>query len=508
MNIKYFPPIQRIHYGVCGLQRQHPTHLARIALLISAVCFTLIALAEDATYPELNDSDELSLMRTLSDHGLHDMKDERWNIYAQGTYISQWQPAFAAAYSNLNGTPNSLKNSAANSFTGTVTPTIGVKTWQGAAFYYAPEMIAESPLSNLKGLGGSIQDFELQKTGSESATWYTSRAYFKQTFSLGGMTSDLASAPMQLAGTVTSRRIVISAGRLSVLDIFDKNTYAGDLRHQFFNMAFMANGAYDFAADARGFSQGLAAEWYYDNWAVRAGRFAIPVTPNVLNMDYHIFEHYGDQIEVEHKHRIDKLPGAVKFLVYRNRADTGKFSDATKIFNADPAKNGTTCTTANYSNPNANAPDLCWARTTNTKLGIGINMEQSISDDIGIFMRGMWTDGLTEVYNYSSADDSLSLGAIMKGSRWGREQDSIGLGYAASFLSTSHVAYLNMGGIDGFLGDGAISYKPEQVVDLYYQHHLMKSTWLSVDYQHLTNPGYNSVRGPVDIYGVRVHVEL
>ena len=477
-------------------------------LLLCVAGFTATVHAEEANYPELNDSDEISLMRTLSDHGLHDLKDERWNIYAQGTFISQWQPAFAAAYSNLNGTPNSLKNTASNSFTGTVTPYIGFKAWTGGEFYYSPEMIAESPLSNLKGLGGSIQDFELQKTGSESATWYTSRAYFKQTFSFGGTTSAIRSAPMQLAGSVDSRRLVITAGRVSVIDLFDKNIYAGDLRHQFFNMAFMANGAYDFAADARGFSQGLAGELYYDNWAFHAGRFAIPVSPNVVNMDYTIFEHYGDQIEIEHKHVIAQQPGAVRLLVYRNRADTGKFSDATKLFEANPNLNGTTCTTANYSNPNAHAPDLCWARTTNTKIGVGINMEQRLTADIGLFFRSMWTDGKTEVYNYSSADDSLSLGAIMKGTRWGREKDTAGLGYAASFLSASHAAYLNKGGIDAFLGDGALNYQPEQVVDLYYQCYVVKSTWVSVDYQHLANPGYNADRGPVDIYGVRVHVEL
>ena len=477
-------------------------------LLLCATFFVATANADEANYPELNDSDEISLMRTLSDLGLHDMKDEHWNIYAQGTFISQWQPAFPAAYTNLNGTPNSLTNKADNSFTGTVTPYLGFKGWKGGEFYYSPEMIAESPLSNLKGVGGSIPDFELQKTGSESATWYTSRAYYKQTIALGGTTSDIASAPMQLAGTQTSRRLVVSAGRLSVIDIFDKNIYAGDLRHQFFNMAFMANSAYDFAADARGFSQGLAGELYYDNWALRAGRFAIPVSPNVINMDYNIFEHYGDQIEVEHKHVINERSGAVRLLVYRNRADTGKFSDATKLFEANPNMNGTTCTTANYGNPNANAPDLCWARTTNTKIGAGINIEQSVTEDIGVFFRGMWTDGLTEVYNYQTADDSLSLGAIMKGGRWGREKDTAGLGYAASFLSASHVTYLNMGGIDGFLGDGAITYKPEQVVDLYYQCHVMKSTWVSADYQHLANPGYNADRGPVNIYGVRVHVEL
>ena len=78
--MEYPPSLQRVHYGVCDLRRQHSSYLARIALLISAVCFTLIAQAEDAAYPELNDSDELSLMRTLSDHGLHDMKEFMYRV--------------------------------------------------------------------------------------------------------------------------------------------------------------------------------------------------------------------------------------------------------------------------------------------------------------------------------------------------------------------------------------------------------------------------------------------
>ena len=141
-------------------------------------------------------------------------------------------------------------------------------------------------------------------------------------------------------------------------------------------------------------------------------------------------------------------------------------------------------------------------------MGIGINMEQSITEDIGTFFRGMYSDGKTEVYSYTSADRSLSFGGIMKGTRWGRAKDSIGLGYAQSWISQEHAAYLNIGGIDGFIGDGKISYKPEQVVDVYYQWHAFPSTWITLDYQHLANPGFNADRGPVDIYNGRVHFEF
>ena len=477
-------------------------------MLLCAGLSALTAQANDTSYPELFDEDELSVMGLLSDLDWHDPKHERWNAYVQGTYISQWQPAFHAAYSNLNGSGQSLTNQAGNSFTATVTPYLSFKAWTGGEFYDAPEMISERPLSNLKGLGGEIQNFELQKTGSEHSTWYNSRAYFRQTFALGGIVKEVDSGPLQIAGTVDSRRFVFTVGKLSVIDIFDKNTYAGDLRHQFFNMAFMTNAAYDFAADARGYSEGIAGEYYYDDWAFRFGRFAVPTEPNTLIMAYDIFKLYGDQIELEHKHEINGQHGAIRFLAYRNRVNSGKFSDAIAAYQSDPSKNAAACTGYNYGSNNTSAPDLCYVRHTNTKMGIGINMEQSISHDLGIFFRGMISDGQTEVYNYTAADQSLSFGGIMKGSRWGRGRDSVGLGYAQSFLSKSHIQYLNMGGIDDFLGDGRITYKPERVIDIYYQCHVVKSAWVSFDYQHLINPGYNADRGPVDIYGARVQLEF
>jgi hypothetical protein len=154
------------------------------------------------------------------------------------------------------------------------------------------------------------------------------------------------------------------------------------------------------------------------------------------------------------------------------------------------------------------APDLCWARKPNIKMGIGINMEQGITDDIGVFFRGMYSDGKTEVYSYTSADRSISFGAAMKGIRWGRRKDTLGIGYAQSWISSQHVAYLNMGGVDGFIGDGKINYRPDQVADIYYQWHAISSTWVTFDYQHLANPAFNADRGPVDIYNARIHFEF
>jgi high affinity Mn2+ porin len=478
------------------------------AALLCLLFSTAAAQTEQTTHSQPNDKGEFSVMDSLSDLGWHNLKVERWNTYAQATYISSYKDAFPAAYTNLNGTPNSLSPRAEHSFTGTVSFYVGLKAWTGAEFYLSPEMISEKPLSGLKGLGGGIQNFELQKNGTESATWYRARAFYRQTLSLGGESSTVNSGPLQLAGIADSRRVVFTAGNFSILDIFDKNTFAGDLRHQFFNMGFMTHAAYDFAADARGYSWGIVGEFYFDNWAFRLGRFTTPKDPNQLPLNFNILKFYGDQAELEHKHTIKGQPGALRLLAYRNRENMGRFSDAIAAYQADPTQNATTCTGFNYDSANAAAPDLCWARKPNIKMGVGINFEQRITPELGVFFRGMYSDGKTEVYSYASSDRSMSFGAAMQGMRWGRAKDTLGLGFAQSWISKSHVDYLNLGGIDGFIGDGKLNYKPEQVVDIYYQCHVMPSAWLSVDYQHITNPAYNADRGPVDIYGARVHFEF
>jgi hypothetical protein len=287
-------------------------------------------------------------MRILADHGEHDIVNESWNAYAQFTYISSWKPGFSAAYTNLNGSPNSLLPSAERSFTGTATIYLGVRLWKGAEFYLVPELISELPLSGLKGLGAAIQNSELQKGGDEIPRFYRSRAYLKQTFGFGGHPVVKESGQQQLGKTDDSRRLVVVAGNFSLLDFFDKNAFGLDPRDGFLGLAFMTYAAYDFAADARGYSWGGVAEFYWDDWAVRYGRVTPPKNPNQLPVDFRLAKFYGDQAELEHHHKLHGQEGTLRVLGYRNREDIGRFSDAIAAFEADPAKNATTCPGFNY----------------------------------------------------------------------------------------------------------------------------------------------------------------
>jgi high affinity Mn2+ porin len=452
--------------------------------------------------------DKFNLIRSLAEEAHIPYDESRFNAYGQITYISSYKPAFPAAYTNFNGSPNSLLPKSEHSFTASATAYFGLKLWQNGEVYLAPEMVSLMPLSELKGLGGSIQNFELQKNGETHATWYVPRFYLKQTFNFGGEEQTVESGPMQLAGSFKSRRLVITGGEFSILDFFDKNSYAADLRQQSLNMAFMTHASYDFAADARGYTTGVVAELYYDDWAFRFARIVTPKEANGLALDYNFFKYYGDQIELEHRHQLQGLPGAVRVLGYRNNENMGNWNDAIAALQRNPANNAANCQRYSYDSLNASAPDLCWARKEQTKLGIGINMEQAVSDDLGLFFRGMISDGETEVYSYTSSDRSLSFGGLLTGQRWGRQQDALGIGYASSWLSAAHVDYLSRGGIDGFIGDGKIKYEPEQVANIYYKARLIPSMWVSLDYQHIWHPAYNADRGPVNIFGARAHVEF
>ena len=473
-----------------------------------AVVFEAAVAAAQAAPPAEHEDSAFDLMNVLSRANLHNIHDESWNLYGQLTYISSWKLRFPAAYTNANGSTNSLVTSPERSFTGSFTLFFGAELWPGGEAYFVPEVIAERPLSGLHGIGGSIQNFELQKTGSESPQLYRSRTFLKQTIDLEGSPVEKASQPMQLATKVRSRRLVFTAGNFTILDVFDKNAITWDPRQTFLNMAFMTHASWDFPSDARGYSWGATGELYWDDWAIRVGRITPPANPNQLETDFRIWKFYGDQLEIEHDHKLLKQSGAVRLLGYRNRVDTGQFRDAVAALEADPTKNAAACTSYNYGSTNATAPDLCWVRRPNAKVGFGINVEQHLTEDFGVFLRAMYSDGRTEVDAYNPADRSISFGAAGQGATWHRPFDVAGFGLGTSWISRPHADYLARGGVDGFIGDGLLRQAAEGVFEVFYSFNLLRAVWLTADYQHLWHPGFNADRGPVDILGGRVHAEF
>jgi len=462
--------------------------------------------------PAPHEDDAFDFMNVLADRHLHDLADEAWNAYGQFTYITSFKAPFSPPYTNANGAVNSFTPEYERGFTGTFTLFFGVKVWHGGEVYAVPELISEHALSNLHGLGGAIENFELQKTGSVTPSVYRSRLFLRQAFDLGGETSTKSSDPMQLGGAQTSRRIVITAGNFTVLDVLGKNNVLGDPRQTFFNIAFMAHSSWDFASDARGYSFGATAELYWDRWAVRVARMAPPQNPNTLAIDPHIERVHGDALELAHDHELFGQPGAVRLLGYRNRVFSGRFDDAIAAYEADPSKNAASCPLGsyNYGSTNFDAPDFCWVRKANVKVGIGIDAEQYVAPGVGVFFRAMYSDGQSEVDAFNSADRDLSFGAVAKGVLWHRPLDVTGIGLQLSSISNEHARFLAMGGIDNFIGDGKLGTRgAEGVVEGFYSVNLLRAIWLAADLQVIWNPAYNADRaGPIVIPAVKVHGEF
>ena len=412
---------------------------------------------------------------------------EEWNAKVQATYVWQSKRPFPAAYSGAH----SLSVDREKSYSFTSTLALGIRPWAGGELYFNPEVAQGVPLSGLTGLGG-FTNGEIARTAGTNPTFYRARLFLRQSFDLGGEKEMVESDANQLAGKVDKRRLVFTAGNLSVIDLFDDNAYSHDPRTQFLNWSLMTHGAYDFAADARGYSWGVALEWYHDNWAVRAGRFIQPMEPNQLPLDPKIFVNYGDQIELEHAHTLAGQPGKLRLLAFHNRATMSRFQDALNL----AAQMGI-------------APDINAVRTgKQDKRGFGINLEQAVSPNVGIFGRASWADGKTEAYAFTEIDNSISGGVLVKGGAWGRGRDSFGIAAVSNGLSKVHRNYLAAGGLGFFIGDGRINYRPETILEMFYSLSVTKYASISVDWQHVRNPAYNADRGPANVGTLRLHTEF
>ena len=416
------------------------------------------------------------------------------NIHGQTTYINQRYNNFTSSYSGQNSM-SALKSM---SYTWSGTLFFGARLAPNTDIYFNPEVISGVPFSGLTGLGG-FTNGEATKANGAQAKFYSARAFLRQTINQEGDKIVLENEANQITQTVSSNRVVVTAGQFSTLDIFDDSRYAKDPRVQFMNWGNMTYLAYDYAADARGYSTGLAGEWYLGNWVMRASRMLAPKTPNSRDLNWQIFNTYGDQVEVERQHHIGDLPGKVSVLAYRNKMILARFQDATNYVVANNAQG-----TQAINNVRNNYQ---------YKTGIGVNGEQALTKDFGIYGRAFTSDGHTETMSFTEADNSLSVGMGLNGTSWSRPKDTIGISMMQNGLSSYRKNYLQSGGVSYFIGDYAgpgqtISYRPERIGEVYYNATVIKNVLAGLNFQHINNPAYNAARGPVNILSFRIHAEF
>jgi high affinity Mn2+ porin len=409
-----------------------------------------------------------------------------WNVHAQTTFVSQGYPAFHSPYAGANSLPGGGQLQE----TWTTTAFLGVRLWQGGEFYLNPELAQGFGLNGTLGIAG-FPNGEAQKAGAAFPKIRSQRYYIKQTFGLGGEQEEVADGPNQLEGKRDIDRITLIVGRFAVGDFFDNNAYAHDPRADFMNWALWASAAYDFPADLPGYTRGAVVELNRKDWAIRAGVFEVPTAPN---SDVLTFKGEGSVVELEERYAIFGQPGKLRLGAFENQGNTGNYSEALAIENADPSLDINTV--------------MASIRHINLKYGFYANLEQRLTKDVGLFARASWNDGQNEILSFTDIDRSVSGGVSIKGVSWGRENDTIGLGGAINGLSSAHRDFLAAGGIGLLIGDGQLNYREEQILEAYYAYNLNKWSTLTFDYQFIANPAYNADRGPVSVFSARAHAEF
>jgi high affinity Mn2+ porin len=412
-----------------------------------------------------------------------------WEIHGQTTLIFQGYLPFNAPYTGANSLPPGGQSRE----TWTVSAFLGVRLWQGAELYYNPELLQGFGVAGTVGAGGYPQG-EAQKSNFPFPQYSTSRLYLRQEIGLGGEREKVESDYGQLSGERDVSRLTFQAGRFAVHDFFDTNDYADDPRVGFLNWSLWAAGAFDYPADKIGLTYGVTAELNQPLWAARAGYFLVGNQPNANVFDMNLFVRGGYVAELELRFKPFNRPGAAKLGSWLTNTFAGSYNDAVALAALTPGL------TANDT--------IAQTRQGRVKYGYYLNLQQEITDDIGLFARWSWNDGRTEINAFTDIDQSLSFGARIKGTSWGRANDEIGLGYAWNMLTPDHFKYLAAGGLGILVGDGRLTYAPENVFEAYYAFQMTKGLIATADYQLLVNPGYNADRGPVHLFAGRLRASF
>ncbi|WP_248711166.1 carbohydrate porin [Sediminicoccus sp. KRV36] len=368
-----------------------------------------------------------------------------------------------------------------NTFSGDLI--LGRRLWEGAEFVLNGQVIRGFGLSGTRGVAG-FPNGEAFRIGSEVPAGFIPRAYLRQTIGLSTDTVPPDGDQQRFNRPLPRERITITAGKFSVLDIFDDNRYAHDPRTQFLNWAFVAGAAFDFANDAKGFTNGVAAEWENGSWGARLGGFQVARRVNSLSLDPQPGRGWQVLAQLDRFYELGGRPGAVRLLggLSRTRSQT---YDALLTGDIE----------ATNENPRGGY---------RIKQMLVLNMEQELTNSLGAFARLSWNDGRSQQWMYTQMDWAVSAGVSLQGAAWARALDVVGLAGNIGGLSLGQRRFLEAGGLGFIIGDGRLNYRPETVAELYYDARLAPGFNMAANLQFIANPGHNADRGPVAVMGLRL----
>jgi high affinity Mn2+ porin len=468
------PPGRRASAGI-------PRAAALLAAVLAAGAPASPAVAEGFGSPAVPNvgSPEEALFPDLA--ALQDrLEAQGWLLRGQSTFVLQGNLGFRSPYrgeASLSPAANARNTSSADLI-------LGRRLWKGAEVILDASLTRGFGLSDTHGVG-AFPNNEAFRLGTRNFHFFIPRILFRQTVALSGDTVENGEDPLRFTEPLPRERITITAGKMSVWDIFDRNRYAHDPRTQFLNWALVGGAGFDYVADARGWTPGVAVEWENGTWGVRVGAFQVPRRVNSLFMDPALTRAWSVLGEVDRFYAVNGRPGAVRLTygAYRARLSSwGElFANGFETFDKNP--NG-----------------------YRLKHNLNLGWEQELTDDLGAFARLSWNDGQTQNWSFTEMDRAVSGGLSLRGQRWGRAEDTVGLGTNVGWISSGRRQYLEAGGIGFVVGDGRLNYAPEWATELYYDARLAPGLNLALDYQFVVNPAYNADRGPVHVLAVRARM--
>jgi high affinity Mn2+ porin len=427
---------------------------------------------------------------------------QNWNWHVQNTDIVQGYPAFPAKYTNPG--LNSLPPGGEVRETVSVDLMAGLRLWQGAEAHVDGLMWQGFGLNNTTGLE-AFPSAEAYRIGTKAPNGMIARLFIRQTFGFGGDQEVIEDDQLHLAGKQDVSRLTFTLGRISTADIFDQNTYANSPRTQFMNWALVNNEAWDYPADDVGYTTGLAVELNQPKWTLRYGLFQVPKIANNLTGDDAFLKWPHDSAaeyapilnawamvtEFERRYTFDSHPGVIRLLAFLNRADMFSYGEAIPILQA-----------------NGPGADLTAARAYRLKYGFGLNWEQEITKNAGLFSRLGWNDGKEQGWMFTDVGYTGTLGLSVKGESWSRPDDTFGLAGVLNGITHVEQEFFAVGGTGILAGDGNLNYGWEGALETYYDFQIWRHVNFTVDYQFINNPAFNQDRGPVSVFGARLHLEF
>jgi hypothetical protein len=413
----------------------------------------------------------------------------RYWLSGQMNFIYQMHPPFHAAYSG----PNSLGPNFDQAFSRVLTLYTGMRLDDSTAVLVDIEEAGGTALSTGLGLAGNT-NLDIVRNPSLSKAPYVGRAMIHKVFALSKDKVENQRNFLSLFSELPRRRLEIRFGKFSMADFFDLNSAGSDTHFQFMNWTVDNNGAWDYAADTRGYTVGIVAEYQDRNWGFRFGEALMPKVANGIDLVWRPWQVHAENWEYElRRGLIPKQSGTVRLLAYTNYANMGIYRDAIAQFEA-------------HKVPVPEIANHPWHITR--KYGFGGNVEQDLRPWLTAFGRFGWDNGKTESFAYTEVDQTFEGGLGAKGARWHRRQDRAGIALVTNAISKDHQIYLADGGLGFLLGDGKLNYGRENIVEAFYTAHVWRGIYLAPDLQHIQNPGYNRDRGPVLVGSFRVHVEF